>query len=313
MSSSSLALPASETASEPAAFPFNKLPLELQEHILSYTVLTPSFQPVGIKGSGYRPQGVWIKSGQIQHPHASFFCVSHLFSLIARRFLFRSDNRFIFSGNPNRSLEWLLRQPRAVLDRITKLDLLLEWDDFVHLKIRFVDGQLFTSDGRRWSLNEFARAWVRLVGKLPKLFDISKLSLTIDAAFLNFRLIDDVAARETVSEKFSIIVYALLLRKQHFSRLACCHIYLPIHRYMEKRYEQTIMGKDYNSQDHGKIPFANRDPRLPHGFGEWETEDLDWHTMQELRQKRGYVQRDYMSDLDIEGEMSYTWNCSPVL
>ena len=150
-------------------FTFDKLPVELQEMVLSWTPLVHRFQPVDRKCKEEQPQGIWIKNGKTNHPCAPLLCVNRSFSAVAKQVLFTSENRFILSGDPNFSFIWLAKQPQYLLRRVRKLDLLLQWNDLMAILNA-------PSKGLQEMSENILTHWRNFVAQLPHLFDISKLN-----------------------------------------------------------------------------------------------------------------------------------------
>ena len=304
-------------------FPFFNLPRELQDTILWYTPAVCRFQPVHDEAGvdkDYVPQGIWIRNGKLRYPWGSLLCVSHSFTGVVKDMLFSFDNRFVLSGDPTANKSWLMKQSSRHLKQIRKLDLLLEWDDlhaFHGQNLRRTNGGY--EDKKIVLARQYEKAWMDLISVIPQLFDVSQTHLAVDAAFINlklrsnFDLENDGIEPEGVQDweddtiryrcMYWTVFYPFALNKSELSRLASYHIYLPVHREEETKFERLLMGPEYDSvRDHGKIKYKWRDPRLPHGFDEWEWFGF-WHAQTDDERDRIYNGSTTMYDANEFGWM----------
>ena len=237
----------------------------------------------------------------MHHPCTPLLRISHAFSSVAKYILFTSGNRFILSGDPAASTAWLLRQPEYLLRRIHKLDFLLDWADLFGDAVPGEDkpNSLSRAKGPPESV---AKAWELLVSTVTRISDIPKLHLSVDAAFLNYEFRANEPVDYDVMPYYEQKFEPFVKNRKTLSRLASFHLLLPLGRELERHFEQMVKGDKYESVEGPdgirKVPYYDRDPRLPHGFGEWEFPWwLNCDTLEDMYEVIGYRQLDFMADI----------------
>ncbi|MCJ1475761.1 hypothetical protein MMC13_004425 [Lambiella insularis] len=224
-----MVLDATNHVADTTGFPIMALPKEIRYHVLQFTDLV--FQ--------------W-RVGASSHDR-------FLLATEARQVFF-SENRFIFTGNPEKTLDFLRGQSREMINCIRKIDFLIYPVDF-----GMRAGPAYLTPGRMSS-------WRALMKFLAANFNIPNLFLSIDGAVK-----DEVMhfPRTLYTGRPPYLFRTLIepLREdKRFQRLRQFHVFWDLcHRY-EAQAEEEVKGRGCDSALEGKIHYRNRHPSFPHGI-----------------------------------------------
>ncbi|MCJ1386727.1 Endonuclease III-like protein 1 [Xylographa soralifera] len=304
------------------SFPFGRLPIELQRHILSFTGLALPFRTIG------KPQGLEIISGKPQYQQddssaccgrctgerkwpvccciygsgdafsasctcyrfpLALFAVSRRVSRLAQETAY-SENRIIVRNALLSVFDWLRDTPREFLSQVRALDLIV------------TSGQL-----RRWghlssleSNVQLPPEWASIASTVDDCLPLNNLTLSIDAAHMYDDLLEDELiygdAGTEYFESLKNIYRALVVpfaSRPHFRQLRNFFVYWPLFGSTEDEAEKAVMGLEYDAQARGKVLYKDRDWRLPHG---WEWADV--FANGELNQDWLDYRMEYMQDIE---------------
>ncbi|MCJ1394125.1 Endonuclease III-like protein 1 [Xylographa bjoerkii] len=276
-----MVLGATKHVNRVSRFPFMKLPKEIRYQILEHTDLVARW-----RDEMWLDDGLVIQDGSglpdnkpsyccrrctsslafccCSHLNASFsescvcfifptsfFRVSHQFAREAREVFF-SENRFIFTGQPDRTLSLLRGQPMEMLHHIRKIDFQLSAADVINWQR--IDDTGF-------------RAWRNLMGFLAENLKISNLFLSLDAgqAYDSYQHLSSSDDHRNHIRYFYQAVIAPLQADKRFRQLRNFHVFWALFHEDEAEAERAVKGPDYDSIREGKIPYNKRNPNFPHG------------------------------------------------
>lgn len=302
------------TATTNQTFPFLHLPVELQLKVLTCAELIVPFQGIG------QPQGLMIESGSVQYPRGyrndlkccgkctgtyrwgvcccntkldsfSTGCncyylptgllnVGKPLSNLAQDVLF-SKNRIILGGDFDASRNWLLSRPKNLLSKIHSLELQItprDIRDFEHSR-----------------KNSSVIDWYWLIQTISEQLEPRSLALSIDASSVYEWvldppiLFDDFGMVEEIDRDwfailleliYRVILNPFIARRDRFRHLKSFFVYWPCYAPLETKAEKLVMGDGYDAVKRGKIPYRDRDWRLPHGWEWWKSDkgrvNEDW-------------------------------------
>ena len=183
---------------------------------------------------------------------SSFFRVSHQFATEAREVFF-AQNRFIFTGQPDKTLSFLRTQSAEMLRHIRRIDF-----------------QLSAANAASWPRVDDGglRAWRKMVTFLAENLNISNLSLSIDAgpAYDTYRHGRDIHDTTTTHVRaFYQDIIKPFQGDKRFRQLRRFHVFWALSNEHEAEAERAVKGPDYDSARQGKIPWHRRNPNFPHG------------------------------------------------
>ena len=168
------------------------------------------------------------------------------------REIFYSQNRFVLSGDPHKTLEFLQTRTPEALSYIRRLDLQFR-------EVLFGD---MTIPALTYG------TWQTLITFVATHLNLSNLFFSMDAGSMwdeyhwkppDFDVnADDEGEQLDMYKRFMRPLRQLRGLKSFHVFLSCCHDY-------EIEAEKEVMGLDYDSSLDGKIPLRERWPRFPHG------------------------------------------------
>ncbi|MCJ1398827.1 Endonuclease III-like protein 1 [Xylographa trunciseda] len=178
----------------------------------------------------------------------SFFRVSRQFAMEARE-VFLSQNRFIFTGNPYRTILFFQNQPAEMLHYIRKIDF-----------------QLSISDVLNWPRpdNGGLHAWRTIVTFIAEHLNIPNLFLCLDAG-QGYQLYNPGNDDSDHARNFCHAVIAPLREDLRFRHLRRFHVFWARFNQDEAEAERAVKGPDYDSAREGKLPPHIRNAFFPHG------------------------------------------------
>jgi hypothetical protein len=302
-------------------FQFERLPVELQRHILSFAGLVIPFRKIG------KPQGLEIIAGKPSYQQddstgccgnctterkwsicgcvyngngfstsctcyrfpVALFSVSRHISQLTREVVL-SENRIILKEDISGALAWLRKTPHELLNQIRALDFV-----FTSTQLRQW-GHLSSTE----SAVEVPPEWALIAQTLEERLALKNITLSFDAANMYGDLFEDeLIHRDQGKEYFESLkyVYRALIKPfasyPRFREMRNFFVYWPLFASSEDESEKAVMGPEYDAQARAKIPYRDRDWRLPHGW-EWVEEDADG----KLNQDWLDYDAEYMQDIE---------------
>ena len=253
----------------PTGFPWERLPVEIRSSILSQTDLVVRWVP-----SQMSERGLTIESEKLSFGYEcceactdaledrccccprrrsgfSVGCVCMripwpLF-LVSRAMyqeasaVFYGQNRLIFSGKAMQTINMLGRL-----------------SDAARRKIRMMEIKLYDSSMQVWEDDEEAD-WYRLMALIKDHLDLSRLWLTINAAW-------DGASDVKTSRWLPATYRRIIDPIRSLKGLARFHVLFGADRDYESVAEKEVMGAEYDSGTDGKIDLDRRDARYSRGY-----------------------------------------------
>ena len=173
------------------------------------------------------------------------------------RKIFYSQNRFVFSGEALKTLQFLQTRTPEALSSIRRLDLQFREIPFGDMNI---------------PVHSYGE-WQNLITFVATHLNLSNLFLSVDAGSMwdeyhyNPLYFDANAGEKEqldMYKRFMVPLRQLRGLKSFHVFLSCCHEY-------EIEAEKEVMGLDYDSSLDGKIPLEERWPQFPHGVPDKRT------------------------------------------
>ena len=195
---------------------------------------------------------------------AALFGVSHKVSELAHEVVF-SENRLILRGDTYYSGVWLRSKPQHLLSQIRRLDVMVGEAYFYRWRMRVVPTGF---------PGKVSAALDGIASALDDQLSLRNLTLSIDAGFTYPQIREDIERTSyyaRLKESYQRLI-APFASRPRFRELRAFFVFWPLYGSMETEAEKLVMGDDYNSRSHGKIPYKDRDYRFPHGW-EWCEED----------------------------------------
>ena len=186
----------------------------------------------------------------------ALFAVSRQFALEAREVFFM-ENRFIFRGDPRKTLSFFKDGLPETLPLFRKIDMQLE---------RPLNNNESTELAYETKL-----AWGELVSYISRRLNIPALSLSVDTGYAH----ESCRKSRVHCPLFDLPTVFIHLMVQHarFRELRSFHVFWCCTNMYEAIHEQIVMGRQYHSLSQGKVPYTRRNPYFPHGV---PRQSLEW-------------------------------------